>query len=300
MSAKLKLRIGALAAGMSCLLLGSVFAQQQSDPANQVKPTQYQGNLPGQAAQNTATQPDRTSNYGQTGQRYTANYRGEQVGQRGVDRYLATCLSVNNKGEIEIAKFAEQQAQSEQVKQFAQQLVKDHQKLQQQLDQLPSLRVAMGRNASSEAGTRSETGSESSEATRTESTSTTANELNRSANSNANVAEGAMGGSALQQLARIDQQITQRCGQMLKEELQQKSGAAFDQSFLGAMIGNHIHALAAVEVISQNTQGQLQQVAQQARPIFQQHLDRAKQLMKELGSNASANEAERTSNRTQR
>jgi len=65
----------------------------------------------------------------------------------------------------------------------------------------------------------------------------------------------------------------------------------------------HIHALAALEVLGQQSQGQLAQVAQQARPKVQQHLDHAKQLMKQLdqqsgGSNDS--QAERSSSRTQR
>ncbi|HEX5471313.1 MAG TPA: DUF4142 domain-containing protein [Lacipirellulaceae bacterium] len=300
MSAQVKLRVGAIAAGMSCLLLGSVFAQQQSEPTHQVKPTQYQGNLPGQATQNNSTQPNQGNNYTRTGQRYTANYGGEQAGQKSVDRYLASCLSANNRGEIEIAKLAEQQSQNAQVKQFAQQLVKDHQQLQQQLDQLPSLRVATGQNATSEVGTQGETGRATGEAARPESNATTTTETNQTSNVNPTAGASAMIGGGIYQIAKIDQQITQRFGQMLKEDLQQKSGAAFDQAFLGAMIGNHIHAIAAVEVISQNTQGQMQQLAQQARPTFQQHLDRAKQLMKELGSNENASQAERSSSRTQR
>ncbi len=242
MSAHVRLKIGVLAAGMSCLLLGNVFAQQQNEANGNVKPTQYQGNLPDRTGQSNATETTRNGIYGQSGRRYTANFRGEQAAQSGVDRYLASCLSVNNNGEIQIAQFAEQHAQNEQVKQFAQQLVKDHQQLQQQIQKLPSFNVAMSGNANSQVGTQSETGRETSEATRTESTSTTANESSRTPNANGTASESGMGGNSIQQLARIDQQITQRCGQMLKEELQQKSGASFDQAFLGADWRSHAFA----------------------------------------------------------
>jgi len=47
-------------------------------------------------------------------------------------------------------------------------------------------------------------------------------------------------------------------------------------------------ALAALEVIGQQTQGQLAQVAKQAQPTVQQHLDHAKQLMKQLEGQAGA------------
>lgn len=96
---------------------------------------------------------------------------------------------------------------------------------------------------------------------------------------------------------------------MVKDEMQQKSGAQFDKGYIGWSIGAHTHALAALEVIGQQTQGQLAQIAQQAQPKVQQHLEMAKQIMKQLdgqaGGTASSatgteNQAERPTSRTQR
>jgi hypothetical protein len=63
----------------------------------------------------------------------------------------------------------------------------------------------------------------------------------------------------------------------------------------------HSHALAALEVIGKQTQGTLAQVAQQGQPTVQQHLDHAKQLMKQLDSQsgATATQAQRETNRTE-
>jgi hypothetical protein len=63
--------------------------------------------------------------------------------------------------------------------------------------------------------------------------------------------------------------------------------------------------LAALEVISQQSQGQLAQITKQAQPTVQEHLERAKQLVKQLdsqsgSSNASTNQAERSTSRTER
>jgi predicted outer membrane protein len=92
---------------------------------------------------------------------------------------------------------------------------------------------------------------------------------------------------------------------MTKQDLQQKSGAEFDKCFMGTAVAAHTHALAALEVISQQSQGQLAQVAQQAQPTVQEHLERAKQIVRQLdgqssGSSSSTSQAERSSSRTER
>jgi len=102
---------------------------------------------------------------------------------------------------------------------------------------------------------------------------------------------------------QIDRQIVDRKSQAIRQELQQKSGAEFDKAFVGTAINAHIHAIAALEVIGQQSQGQLSQIAQQARPTVQQHLDHAKQLMRSLegesGSSGSSS-ARRSSSQENR
>jgi len=101
---------------------------------------------------------------------------------------------------------------------------------------------------------------------------------------------------------QMDRQIVQRKAQLTRQDLQSKQGAEFDKAFVGMAIPAHVHMIAQLEVIEQQGQGQLAQVAQQARPIAQQHLDHAKQLIKQLDSESSSsnNQAERSSSRTSR
>jgi predicted outer membrane protein len=112
----------------------------------------------------------------------------------------------------------------------------------------------------------------------------------------------ASSGGAVQQLMQLDRQINDRKTQMVREELQQKQGAEFDKAFVGSAIPAHIHMIAELEVLEKQGKGQLAQIAQQARPIAQQHLEHAKQLMRQLdqSSGSSASQAERSSSRRER
>jgi len=253
------------------------------------------------------------------------------IGNQGreVEQYLTACLLADNQAEVELSQFAQQHAKSSEVKEFAQMMVQDHQKMIQQLQQLSGATGSAGRNgalSATESGRNSTTSSSSArQSSRTSNIATNGASANESAigasgstdsigtgtstaatgrntassdlpgrgsalNSlgpgGAVAAQTAAGGGAVHQLMQIDRQIVERKSQSTREELQQKSGAEFDKGFVGTAINAHIHALAALEVIGQQSQGQLAQVAQQARPTVQQHLEHAKQLMKKLEGEA--------------
>jgi putative membrane protein len=200
---------------------------------------------------------------------YKANFRGNQANagsqSQDVQRYVANCLLSKNQAEVEIAEFAQQQAQTPEVKEFAQKMVQDHGKLVKQLQQIA------GTQTSDRAGTT---------ATRDAAGQNAAdqNTVNRTAENN----------SAVDQLVALERQITERCTQAAREELQQKQGVEFDKCYIGSQIGGHMHMLAALEVIEQQGPEQLKQISQQAQPQVKQHLDQAKQIAKQLEGNANA------------
>lgn len=312
MSAIVSLRIGAVAAGLSCLLLGVAIAQQENAGQGQDKPTQYSGNTHSRTGQNS-----RTDAATQTNRQYTANYRGTQANEgehsAAVDRFFANCMLLNNQAEVELGQMGAKQAQNPQVKEFAQELVKDHQKLVQQLQQIAGKQASArsGNSTSLRERARLESNHEASDAvertpgtfgTDNSATKRTVESNTNSTDRNANEAFTSTGSTsmhgdaALHQIARMARQIDQRCNQSLREALQQKSGAQFDEAFVGAQINGHIHMLAALEVISQDTHGQLQQIAQNAQPTVRQHLEKAKQLWQQLTSGErSAAQAQRPS-----
>lgn len=185
------------------------------------------------------------------GQQHTTNFRGPDAAgstasgaAQSVDNYLANCLQIKNNAAIKINEFAEGRAQNPQVKQLAEQITQDHQQLAQRLSQLTSNR----------------------------------------ATAPAQGTQAAMAGNnaALNQLLQIDRQITDKCTSMAEEKLGQKSGAEFDKCYVSAQIGSHMQMLAALEVISEQTNGQLQQTARDAKSTVEKHLQQAEKLMKQL------------------
>jgi predicted outer membrane protein len=255
------MRIGIAAAGLSCMFAGYVLAQQLID-----QPREQAVERQAIDADQPAGQADRAES-----REYTAQFRGSQAAgtqNQEVQKFLVGCLLSKNKAEVEIAEFAQQQAQNPEVKGFAQTMVRDHQKLVQELQQMAG---AHGAGAAERARTTT-----SPNAIRQPDAGTATATTTR-----------AVGNSAVDQLLAIENQITERCKQALRDELQQKQGIEFDKCFVNAQIGGHMKSLAALEVIQQQGPEQLQQVAQKAQPIVQQHLEHAKELAKQLDAQSA-------------
>jgi len=309
--------------------------QTSQNGANQTRSSESSRSAAGQSDRSSTAQSGRASSQ----QAAQSNATTATVGQgREVEQYLTACLLADNQAEVELSQFAQQHAKSNEVKEFAQMMVQDHQKMIQQLQQLSgaqgsagqsdqssAIRTGSGRAdaSSNSSGTQSSTGATSdasrsagstnsnnagagtsgaSNRTTTTAGGTSATDASGSTASSASPGGGSSvnslgaggaaatqvggGSGAVHQLMQIDRQIVERKTQATREELQGKSGAEFDKGFVGTAINAHVHALAALEVIGQQSQGQLSQVAQQARPTVQQHLEHAKQLMKSLEGSA--------------
>src|SRR5689334_22877391 len=112
MSASLRFRVGVVAAGLSCLLLGYAAAQQAttrgSDPS-----------ASGQTDRSSAQQSDRSTTQStdrtfESGQSRTANYRGAQTTAGGqnqaVDHFFANCLLGENQAEVQLSELAKEKS----------------------------------------------------------------------------------------------------------------------------------------------------------------------------------------------
>jgi putative membrane protein len=227
----------ALAITLSLALIASTADAQlrrernrQRDPS---RPNQYQNQTSDQTQQGRDQYSDRSSD---TAARSNTRQSGNQ-GQTGaeVDYFLANCLQIKNNGEIEMNRFAMGRAENADVKQFAEQMVEDHQQLAQQLSQV-SNKQAGGNNA------------------------------------------------VLNRVLEIERDIAKHCGQQAQDKLQQKTGAEFDECFLGAQIVAHMQMLSSLDVISQQATGELQTVAKEARSTVASHLQHAEQLAEQLKS----------------
>jgi predicted outer membrane protein len=303
MTAKLVTRWNAAAAAIICVFAAVAIAQRTQDTEQpQSSETNRDAAIEsdqGQSGRASATQSERSSaqredRSRQPGERYTANFRGETTAAGGanqeVEKFIANCLLAKNQSEVEISQLAAERAENPQVKQFAQQMVKDHQQLIQKLQPLAGTQTgATERTSRTVVGTtddpnRARAGDTASDAQTpgldaqaSGATTTTRTDVRTTGDSNA----------AIQQLIQIDRQIVDRQTEAVRNELEQKQGAEFDKAFVGCAIGAHVHMNAALEVIAQQGEGKLSQLAQQAQPKVQEHLDHAKQLKQDLEQGAS-------------
>jgi predicted outer membrane protein len=294
------------ATGLACLVAGSALAQRA---AEQRAATQSRDTISERAITNQddqATQPGqvRTTQRVQLGERNVRLQAGDQ--KQEVEKFLAGCLLAKNKCEVEFAQLAQQQSQNPQVKEFAQMLEQDHQKIVEQLEQLAGGQAGQT-TTRTERQYQSTTANGQNDAQRHPGDTTRlpgspgATQTTRSQTQSETYGSQEMSGP-FAQLAQIEKQIGERQKQAMLDELQQKSGAEFDKCYVGSQVAAHMQSLAALEVISQQ-QGQLAQIAQKAQPTVQQHLDHAKQLAKQLEGAAGQprSQAERqTPPRTQR
>lgn len=280
MSASPKLRFGVVAAGLSCLFAGYVVAQQQTVRER------VDAAIDQPAAQNPANSQTFDERTGQIdraitpGREHTANFRGNPANtgarQKDVERYVIACLLTKNQGEVELGQLAQQQSQNAEVKEFAQKMVQDHGKLVKDLQQIKA-----GEHKNQAAAATTATG-------QTDIARDTASDRSNATDSTI----AAAGNSAIDQLVALDRQIAERCLQAAREELQAKQGVEFDKCYIGSQINGHMQMLAALEVLQQQGPQQVQQVAQQAQPTVRQHLEHAKQIMKQLeGANTTGSGA---------
>jgi len=151
-----------LASGAVVVAAGLLTAQERTNPNIQSGSSVVK---PGQTSTQNSTESG-SSAQGRTGtgtgsatsQRGQSRLGQSQRGQshqgagmsESVDQYVATCLINKNQGEIELSKLAQQRAESQEVKQFAAQMIKDH------TDFVQKLRTAQG-----EQGTAGQSGQRS-------------------------------------------------------------------------------------------------------------------------------------------
>jgi predicted outer membrane protein len=263
----------------------------------------------------------------------TANFppQGRLAGARGQlgDAALVRWISADNESEIRISEVAQQKAQNEQVKQFAQMMVDEHTKLGQKLQQASAQGgqgAQRGLNDNSGIEERStnrrnvrdnvpnarenESGAEGARRNPNTRTNDNANDDNnvafqqeeernnsalqgrlRNANRNAESQnEAAESGAAAGGMRRggdagvaLHEQIKQACTQAFVQDLQSKNGPEFDKCYVGQQILAHQDTLETLKIIGQQASSpELKQTLQQAQQSTQQHLQKAKDLMKQI------------------
>jgi len=247
---------------------------------------------------NQTTNQNTTTTTGQAG-------RGQEGQSRGADQLLATCIALGNQEEIALAELGKQKAQSEEVKKFADMMIKDHQqyltKLQRHApsaSQPGSLKSGTGTRGS-RAGAQS--GTENSTTTAANATSTnndsnqTTTSTNRDQNQRGNqgdtatsrrstTATGADVGSTgfMAQQEQIEREVAQQCLTSAEQKLSQKTGAEFDKCFMNLQVSKHMSMKDKLQVYQRHASSDLAQVFAAGLKTTEEHLAHAEQLAESL------------------
>ena len=85
----------------------------------------------------------------------------------------------------------------------------------------------------------------------------------------------------------LSQELAEASLESIRKDLQEKSGAEFDQCFMFAQIMAHMHMADTLKVVSNHVSSELQQTVKKGHETTQQHLEEAKQLSKQVDDDAS-------------
>lgn len=229
-----------------------------------------------------------------------------------LEQHIAVGLYLGNQEEIALSQFGLQRAQHDQVKQFAQHMVEQHQQaisqIQQAAPQLASMNLeltaaqggasggasrsgasssgtsgASASGQSSPAGARSATPGSSTggaDATSTLGGGTTGASGNQRA---AGASAGAQGGP-LQQMAQYMREVKERCVALSAQQLGRQQGPEFDKAFMGMQVALHTNMLAHLQAAQGHVSSQMQPIVQQGIEMTQNHIAQANQIMEQLDS----------------
>ena len=250
------------------------------------------------------TQPDQRPDRQRPGQeRNIGRESGSDLS--GTDTVLAVCLAIENHKEIQIAELAQQQAQSENVKQFAQQMIQEHRQLATKLDQLTGgkaqavvekINVVGGTAATDRRDARTDARVDDRTPPRTDNRTPPRGDDDRTpprqddrASARQPVRDRSPGQDQSLDLITLKTELAEECLKSFRSELGQKSGREFDTCFMYAQVMAHMGMIDALTVFERHASPELQRAITEAKSTSKQHLEKAKQIVAQLDGDESSN-----------
>ena len=194
---------------------------------------------------------------------------------------LAQWLVNGNKAEVELGQLAQQKASSQEVKQFAQKMVKDHtaylQKLQKFTDEKERPIAGIER--------------------KTEEPRTAQTQPEQKVEERVAGFRGDDHGKHAT-MEKIGKKAGELHLKMTKELLNEYQGRDFDMAYIGQQIAGHTQMLANLKAMEENTTGEFQTVVKEGVQATEMHLKEAKQLSDNLQKQAGGQGQPGQQNRT--
>lgn len=205
------------------------------------------------------------------------------------DAFLADWLIIDNNNEIAMAELALQKADSDEVKQFAQKMIADHQKLNEQL-----MRFTGGHAQREESAQRPNPAT--NDQNRQQAQTNAAPRANQAEPQRRTVAritdQGEIPGQNPAQgrnhggMLGLKREIADQCLASAHKELDGKSGQEFDECYIGMQIGAHMYVVDAMTVFQRHASPELKQTIAAGEQTAQGHLQMAKKIMKQQSQDA--------------
>jgi len=184
-----------------------------------------------------------------------------------LDQHAAACLLLDNQNEVALARLAHERSKNAEVQKFADMLQKDHEKI------IGDLEKFAGHDFRNRLSMLEHKGNQQQNAPRPE---------NRAGNQ-AGTPQNARGGEVTpESMLQIKREIADTCAASSRAELDSKHGVEFDKCYIGMQIGMHMHMADTLQVLTRHVSPELRSVLNQGLSITENHLTRAKRIMKDL------------------
>jgi predicted outer membrane protein len=226
------------------------------------------------------------------------------------DQQVAACLWAGNRNEIELAKLAQQKAKHDSVKEFAAEMIKDH---NQTADKLARVAGNLVNAGTARAGTGTDTRREVrrpvlDEAQDRQKGREEAREDRRDARDEGDRPKGreearedrragreearedrrddraAAAGGRQQPFnwVTIHREIADECLQSSKQELNDKQANEFDKCYMGMQVAAHMKMVDELKVLKNHVSSQFSQDLEQSLEKTEHHLKEARKIMEEI------------------
>jgi predicted outer membrane protein len=183
------------------------------------------------------------------------------------DHHVAQCLIMGNQNEIAAAKIAQKKGNDDEVKNFADNMVQDHEQF------IAVLEKFAGHNYRHRDGGARRATAGNQRAAATEGTETTAR--------NAQGKDGEQH-EHMAKFMRIHEEIADQCRASVQRELDSKQGKAFDECYMGLQIGAHMKMVDELTVLSRHVSAEFKPILEKGLQTAQSHLDNAKTVLKDI------------------
>jgi predicted outer membrane protein len=207
-----------------------------------------------------------------------------QFGEGMLNQMAAEGMMQMSQSEIQLANFALQHTQNEEVRQFAQTLIKDNVDLNKQLERFASeaVRARWGSEARASADGSTAPGPN---AQAPQPSAETAGQPAKSPGGQP--APGSEAGSMPGSLFQIRKDISDQVVVSIERELGKYQGSDFDRAFLGQQFWGHVVSIAAATAGEKHVSGELKQVVNQSAKTAEKHLEDCRKLIRDLSANVA-------------